>query len=65
MAHSAGNHAEPDLNSNEMAAELGVILPLLPLALPAASPAPHPRLAGMGSAVQSRPGLQSCSVGSE
>lgn len=43
--HSAGNHAETDLNSNEMAAQLGFILPSLPIAaaLPAASPASHPR----------------------
>lgn len=49
--HSAGNHTEPDLNSNEMAAQLGFILPLLPLAaaLPAASPAAHPRPAACGA----------------
>lgn len=44
--HSAGNHTEPDLNSNEMAAQLGFILSLLP---PAAAPASHPRPAACGA----------------
>lgn len=41
--HSAENHTEPDLNSNEMAAQLGFILPLLRI-IPQ-----HPRPAACGA----------------